>query len=101
MVAMLDPTREPGSEDELTAELAVSCGKPVILAINKIDTASAEDIARSLAFYRQHLPDAPVRDCRPERVCGTPASTGEDDAPEAPFPHGDDDITTPRAGHRG
>ncbi|MGI6354412.1 MAG: GTPase Era [Lentisphaerae bacterium] len=95
VVAMLDPTREPGSEDELTAELAVSCGKPVILAINKIDTASAEDIARSLAFYRQHLPDAPVLEIVAlERARVEPLlQQVKTMLPEGPFLYGDDDIT--------
>ncbi|MDD4098022.1 MAG: GTPase Era [Lentisphaeria bacterium] len=58
LVVMIDPTREPGAEDELTARRAAECGKPAILAVNKTDVATPEDIARNLAFYRQHLPAA-------------------------------------------
>jgi len=60
LVCMLDPTREPGEEDGLTAQRARKCRKPLVLAVNKVDIASEEQIERQLAFYRQYVPDAPV-----------------------------------------
>lgn len=59
LVCMVDPSREPGEEDALTAQRARTNGKPAIIAINKVDVATPEQIATSLGFYRQYLPDAP------------------------------------------
>jgi GTP-binding protein Era len=60
LVCMLDPTREPGEEDAMTARRAQACGKPLVLAVNKVDIATEEAISRHVAFYHQYLPDAPV-----------------------------------------
>lgn len=60
LVCMVDPTREPGEEDGLTAQRAKDNGKPAIIAINKVDVATPEQIALSLAFYRRFLPNAPT-----------------------------------------
>lgn len=57
VVCLLDPTREPGTEDRMTAELARNCGKPVLLALNKTDLASAAQQQASLAFYQEIMPD--------------------------------------------
>lgn len=59
LVCMVDPSREPGEEDNLTAQRARDNGKPTIIAINKVDLATPEQIAASLSFYREYLPDAP------------------------------------------
>lgn len=59
LVCMVDPSREPGEEDNLTAQRARDNGKPAIIAINKVDLATPEQIAASLSFYRKYLPDAP------------------------------------------
>ena len=60
VVCMVDPTREPGAEDGLAVAAAVKSKKPVIIAINKNDVATEEQVAASLDFYRKSLPDAPV-----------------------------------------
>jgi GTP-binding protein Era len=60
LVCMVDPSREPGEEDLLTAQRAQANGKPAIIAINKVDVATPTQIDNSLAFYRQYLPDAPA-----------------------------------------
>ena len=60
VVCMVDPTREPGAEDGLAVAAAVKSKKPVIIAINKNDVATEEQVAASLEFYRKSLPDAPV-----------------------------------------
>lgn len=59
LACMLDPTRAPGEEDRMTAQLAADCGKTVLLLLNKTDLASSEQCQKSLAFYRQFLPDCP------------------------------------------
>jgi len=58
VVCLIDPTREPGEEDRMTAELARDCGKPVLLALNKMDLATAAQLQASLEFYREILPSA-------------------------------------------
>lgn len=60
LVVMLDPTRAPGDEDESTAKRAAESGKPAIIAVNKTDLATSEQMEQMLAFYRQHLPEAPA-----------------------------------------
>lgn len=60
VVCIVDPTREPGQEDQLAAEAAQKSSKPVIIAINKNDIATDEQVAASLEFYRGYLPDSPV-----------------------------------------
>ena len=57
VVCLLDPTREPGEEDRMAAELARSCGKPVLLVLNKVDLATPGQQEASLAFYRRFLPE--------------------------------------------
>ncbi|NMA19376.1 MAG: GTPase Era [Lentisphaerae bacterium] len=58
VVCLLDPTREPGEEDRMAAELAKLCGKPVLLVLNKTDVATPAQQEASLAFYREILPEA-------------------------------------------
>ncbi len=58
VVCLLDPTREPGEEDRMTAELAGHCGKPMLLVLNKTDLATPVQQEASLAFYRHILPAA-------------------------------------------
>jgi GTP-binding protein Era len=58
VVCLLDPTRESGQEDRMTAELARDCGKPVLLALNKMDLTTAAQRQASLEFYREILPSA-------------------------------------------
>lgn len=58
VVCLIDPTRTPGEEDGLAAELAASCRKPVLLVLNKSDVSTAAQRSTSLAFYREKLPTA-------------------------------------------
>ncbi len=60
ILCLADPTRPPGEEDQMVAEAAAGSGKKLILAINKTDIASREEIATMRAFYTQRLPGAPV-----------------------------------------
>jgi GTP-binding protein Era len=58
VVCLIDPTREPGEEDRMAAELAKLCGKPILLVLNKTDVATPAQQEASLAFYRKILPEA-------------------------------------------
>ena len=58
VICLLDPTREPGEEDHMAAELAGLCGKPTLLVLNKTDLATPVQQEASLAFYREILPGA-------------------------------------------
>lgn len=58
VVCLIDPTRTPGEEDGLAAELASTCGKPVLLVLNKNDVSTPQQRQASLAFYREKLPKA-------------------------------------------
>ena len=56
VVCITDPTREPGAEDRLVAELGARAGKPVVLLLNKRDVHKPEQRQVTEAFYRQILP---------------------------------------------
>lgn len=58
VVCLIDPTRVPGEEDGLAAGLAASCGKPVLLVLNKSDVSTPAQRSASLDFYRERLPDS-------------------------------------------
>lgn len=61
VVCVTDPTREPGAEDRLVAELAAKAGKPTLLALNKEDISTGAQRRATEAFYRQVLPaDVPA-----------------------------------------
>jgi len=59
VIGLADPTRRPGAEDRLVAELLAACRRPLLLALNKTDIATPEDMARTEAFFREYLPDVP------------------------------------------
>ncbi|MFA6814810.1 MAG: GTPase Era [Lentisphaeria bacterium] len=59
VVCMIDPTREPGAEDGMVAQLASKSKKPILLLFNKADLTTPEQQAISSRFYRKYLPDAP------------------------------------------
>ncbi len=59
IVCLADPTREPGPEDFMVAQLAARSAKPLLLVLNKADLATPEQQRQTLDFYRQELPDAP------------------------------------------
>ena len=58
VICLIDPTRAPGQEDGMVAELAARCGKPVLLVLNKTDLSTPSQRQTSLAFYQQKLPAA-------------------------------------------
>jgi len=59
LLCMVDPTRTQGDEEEMVAAAAKG-GKPVLIAINKTDIATQEEIRAARAFYAERLPDAPI-----------------------------------------
>lgn len=57
VVCLVDPTRAPGEEDGMAAQMAAKCGKPVVVVFNKSDLSTLEQQDASREFYRQYLPD--------------------------------------------
>ncbi len=55
ILCLADPTRRPGQEDQMVAEWAANAGKPVIMAINKIDLADKEQVQTQIDFYGKNL----------------------------------------------
>lgn len=62
VLGVFDPTRAPGAEDSMVAARLRACGKPVILALNKIDAASPGELDAMRSFVAQELPDLPVHE---------------------------------------
>jgi GTP-binding protein Era len=58
VLCIADPTRAPGSEDREVGRRVVACGKPTVIALNKDDTASPDQIGQMEAFYREIIPAA-------------------------------------------
>ncbi|OGV65142.1 MAG: GTPase Era [Lentisphaerae bacterium RIFOXYB12_FULL_65_16] len=59
ILCIADPTRAPGQEDSLVAKRAASAGKTTILAINKTDIATPEQVEAMHQFYRGVLGSTP------------------------------------------
>ncbi len=57
VVCLVDPTRAPGEEDRMVAELAANCKKTTVVVFNKCDVSTPEQRRESLDFYRQFIPD--------------------------------------------
>ncbi|NMA41974.1 MAG: GTPase Era [Oligosphaeraceae bacterium] len=58
LLCLIDPSRAPGEEDMLCAEMLQQANKPCLLLLNKKDLTSPEEREISLNFYRQFLPEA-------------------------------------------
>lgn len=58
ILCMADTTRAPGAEEQLVASRAGAGAKPVLVALNKTDIASAAAVARMREFYAECLPEA-------------------------------------------
>lgn len=59
-LCLCDATREFGEEDQRVAEIVREGGKPVVLAVNKMDAASEEQARDIMESYCAVLSDAPV-----------------------------------------
>jgi GTP-binding protein Era len=55
VLCICDASREFGDEDSMVAEALGDCGKPVVLAINKVDIASKEEVATMTKMYLANL----------------------------------------------
>jgi len=60
VLCMADATRPPGAEDTMVAQAAAASGKTVLLAVNKVDVATEEQIRATSEFYCSVVPDASV-----------------------------------------
>lgn len=58
LLCMIDPTREPGEEDKLSAELCAKSKKETLLLLNKSDISTKKQRKESLNFFREFLPEA-------------------------------------------
>ena len=95
ILCLVDPTREPGEEDLLAAQRAAAAKKPCIIAINKVDVANEEGIAKSLAFYRQYLPEATTIQIAAvdEKKVQPLLALLKKNLPSGPFLYDEDDLT--------
>ncbi|NQZ57153.1 MAG: GTPase Era [Lentisphaeraceae bacterium] len=60
-LVICDASREFGEEDTLVCEAIQGCGKPAVLAVNKIDSAKRHEIAEMKKKYLSYLgADTPV-----------------------------------------
>ena len=60
VLCICDASREFGNEDGRVAEIVKEAGKPVVLAVNKIDVATPEQIAIMTETYLSVIGDATV-----------------------------------------
>ena len=60
VLCICDASREFGNEDSRVAEIVKEAGKPVVLAVNKIDVATSEQIAIMTESYLSVIGDATV-----------------------------------------
>lgn len=60
VLCICDASRDFGNEDSRVAEIVKEAGKPVVLAVNKVDTALPEQIAAMRDCYLSVIGDATV-----------------------------------------
>ena len=58
VLCLADATRQPGAEDELAAAAAASCGKPVLMLVNKADIAKPAMLTAATDWWSARLPQA-------------------------------------------
>ncbi|MBR0459450.1 MAG: GTPase Era [Victivallales bacterium] len=95
-VCLADPTRKPGAEDELAIQrIQAARKKDVIIAINKIDIATPEQMEECQAFYQQAFPQAKcVRIAAIDRQQSEPLLVLlKNNLPEGPFLYEEDELT--------
>ena len=95
VLCMADPTRKPGAEDQLATERAAKTNKKVIVAINKTDIATPEQVAECKAFYQTSLPDAPMLEIAAiDKEKSLPLLKYlKENLPQGPFLYDEDEIT--------
>ncbi len=95
VLLVLDGSRPVGPETEMAVELAQQSQRPVVVALNKCDLASPQEVAAREAWVRSRLPEA--------RIVRTSALLGQgleelvetlvDLLPPGPPYFGEDDLT--------
>ncbi len=60
VLCICDPTRPFGEEDLMMATALAACGKPVVLALNKIDVATADEVEAIRSQYLEIAEKAQV-----------------------------------------
>ncbi len=95
VLCIVDPTRPPGDEDGLVAAAAARAEGAVLIVLNKMDAASAEQMDVMRSFYRAHLPAAPVfMACATDRASLDPIlDVARAELPEGPFLFEEDTMT--------
>lgn len=96
VLCVADPTRAPGDEDGLVAARAAAATRAVVvLAVNKCDAATAEQILRTESFYREAIPAAVVhRVSALDRASLLPLLASITQAlPEGPFLYDAEQVT--------
>ena len=60
VLCICDAFREFGDEDEMVVKSLAECGKPCILAVNKTDIASKENVKKIKEQYLEYLGEVPI-----------------------------------------
>ena len=95
VLCLAAPTRKPGAEDQLAVDRAKKSAKKVIIAINKMDIATKEQVSECKDFYHAALPEAPILEIAAidhEKSLPLLALLKEN-LPQGPFLYDEDEIT--------
>lgn len=94
VLCICDAFREFGDEDEMVVSSLAECGKPCVLAINKTDIASKENIAKIKSQYLEYLGDIPVFEISAKDGKNTEALLSEisELLPKGPFMYPKDQV---------
>lgn len=95
VLSICDATREFGEEDTMVCEALEESEKPVILAINKVDSASKEQIETIKKFYLSYLgADTPVFEISASKNTGVNELLGaiKNNLPKGPFLYPKDQV---------
>ena len=89
ILCMADSSREFGKEDRMVAERAARTGKPVILAVNKVDAAPPGGVAAIQEAYLKILGEVPAFriSARSRQSLDLMLMTLSQTLPEGPFLH--------------
>ena len=95
VLCLADPTRKPGEEDKLAVTRAQQSGKMTIIALNKMDIASPEQVSECRDFYHNALPDAPIVEIAAiDQARSLPLlAILKENLPQGPFLYDEDEIT--------
>lgn len=57
VLCIADASREQGEEDDMVAKTVAASGVPVVLAVNKVDVATAEQVITAKTFFSERIGD--------------------------------------------